>query len=83
MRRVSVGWHLSGAVQQPTQTSQPVDNGDLRPTRITRSICNPQTPVMRSRQQSVSSELGGQTQPDAMRQIGGMVRSIPPKKDCR
>jgi hypothetical protein len=83
MRRVSVGWHLSGAVQQPTQISQPVDNGDSGPSRITRSIRNPQTPIMRGRQYSVLSELGGDTQPDAMRQIGGMVRIIPPKKGRR
>jgi len=83
MRRVSVGWHLSGAVQQPTQTSQPVENNDSGPGRITRSIRNPQTPIMRGRQHSVLSGLGGETQPEAMRQIGGMVRSIPPREDRR
>jgi hypothetical protein len=77
MQSVAVGLHLPGTVQQPTQTSQHPDNGDHGPSRITRHMHDP-SECVRARQHSVPSELeGGHTQPEAMRQIGKMVRLTP------
>ncbi|KAE9373446.1 hypothetical protein N431DRAFT_438711 [Stipitochalara longipes BDJ] len=70
---VAVGWHLPGVAHQSIQTRQHVDNGDPRPSQISHHVQNPITPRMRSRQNSMLSELeGGHTHPEAMRQIGGM-----------
>lgn len=79
MRSVTVGWHLPGVHEQPAQIGQNHLNGDADPSRITRHIRNPDKDA-HARPHSPLSELGGgHTQPEAMRQIGGMVRSISPQ----
>jgi hypothetical protein len=79
MRSVAVGWHLPGVHEQPAQTGQNHLNGDADPSRITRHVRNPDKDA-HARQHSALSEIGGEhTQPEAMRQIGGMVRSISPQ----
>ena len=78
-RSVAVGWHLPGVHGQPAQTGQNHLNGDADPTRFIRHVRNPDKDA-HARQSSALSEVGGgHTQPEAMRQIGGMVRSISPQ----
>ena len=79
MRSVAVGWHLPGVHEQPAQTDQNHLNGDGDPSRITHHVRNPDNDA-HPRPPSALSEIGGgHTQPEAMRQIGGMVRSISPQ----
>jgi len=79
MQSVSVGWHLPGAVEQSaqvTQTREHLDNKDSSdPRGIACRAQRPSTKATRARQSSNRSEIdGGYTQPEAMKQIGGMVR---------
>ncbi len=78
MQSVAVGWHLPGVHEQPAQTGQNHLNGDTDPSRITRHVRNHDKDV-HARQHSALSELGGHTQPEAMRQIAAMVRSVSPQ----
>jgi hypothetical protein len=77
MKSVTVGWHLPGPAAHLIRTPQRVGNGNPGPGWITRRAQRPGMGVAYARQSSALSDFEGghtDTQPEAMRQIGTMVR---------
>lgn len=70
-----MGYNLPGGIPQSSQSGQDASNSILGPSRITHSLHAHGAQGVLARQDSGLSSLEGeQTQPEAMRQIGKMVR---------
>lgn len=77
IRSVSVGMLLPLDLEQPVQAHRQINNGDPSPSPIDRYAQRAGTGASHFRQSSSLSEIeGANTQPEAMRQIAGMVGLI-------